>query len=139
MKFFKRANLYKASNVSFNPDTMISTSYNWWHFTKLINGKLIFNNYSYSPSTCKHQSKVRALLRDLGLEIDLVVQASKGLQSSDWPDQARASIQDKINEVTKKLDNIKRHKKLDQDRIIQLESYNKELLELNEFLASNNL
>lgn len=80
MKHYKRLNEYKASNVKFDIGTNIATSYNWWQFVKPIGGKLVFNNYSYSNSTCKHQSKVSRLLDDLGLTIDIVVNAPKGLQ-----------------------------------------------------------
>ena len=86
MKYFKRTNMYKLSNVTFNPENNESLSYDWWCFTKMIGGKLVFNNYNYSPSTIKHQYKVRALLHDLGIKIDLEVAVPKGLQ---WHDSSK--------------------------------------------------
>lgn len=83
MKFYKRLNLYKASNVSFDPESMEAHSYAWWRFTEIINGKLVFNSYRYSPSTGKHQSKVRSLLSSLGHSIDLFIEAPQGLQQLD--------------------------------------------------------
>jgi len=80
MKYFKRLETYKASNVTYDPKTEIANSYNWWQFVKRIEGKLVFNNYNYSISTCKHQSKVRSLLNDLGIKIDVILAAPKGLQ-----------------------------------------------------------
>lgn len=79
MKYFKRSNMYKASNVSFDPTTMQAHSYNWWLFVDKIDGKVVFNSYGYSHSTRKHQSKVRALLRSLNINIDLEIKAPSGL------------------------------------------------------------
>lgn len=59
------------SKVEFDPSTMIAYSYGHWEFVWLQKGKLIFNSYSYSHTTCKHQGMVRSLLRVLGLKIDL--------------------------------------------------------------------
>ena len=80
MKYFKRLKLYKSNECLYNPETMEATSYNWWVFIKLINGVLVFNNYNYSPSTIKHQYKVRDLLRELEIDIDITIEAPKGLQ-----------------------------------------------------------
>lgn len=79
MKFYSRLNVYKASNVSFNPDTIAAYSYGWWKFVSVINGKVIFNNYNYSPSTNKHQHKVRRLMAELGIDIDLMVNTCEDL------------------------------------------------------------
>lgn len=79
MKFYKRLNLYKASNVTFNPVTKEAFSYQWWKFTKIIDGKLVFNSYSYSSSTCKHQDKVAGVLSHLGLAIAHTIEAPEGL------------------------------------------------------------
>ncbi len=81
MKFFKTLNLYKASNVRFNPLNMSATSYDWWGFVGLVDGLLVFNNYFYSPSTSKHQRKVRRLLSDLNIKIDLEMPIPSGLQT----------------------------------------------------------
>jgi len=80
MKFYPRSNLYKASNVTFNPETCEAYSYGWWRFIQRINGQIVFNWYSYSNSTRKHQGKVMGLLRELGVAIDLEIEAPKGLQ-----------------------------------------------------------
>lgn len=80
MKYNHKANIYKASNVIFNPETEVATSYDWWQFVKRINGQLVFNNYYYRSTTCKHQSKVRRLLGELGIQIDQYIEAPEGLQ-----------------------------------------------------------
>lgn len=79
MKHFKRSNIYKASNVTFNPETFEAYSYRWWLFVKRIKGKTIFNSYRYSVSTSQHQSKVRSLMSQLGIKIDRFVQVREGL------------------------------------------------------------
>lgn len=81
MKFYSRSNCYKGSNVVFNVTSREAVSYNWWTFVKVIEGDVVFNDYRYSPTTAKHQSKVRRLMQKLGIGIDLVVQVPSGLQS----------------------------------------------------------
>ncbi len=79
--FKKHANRYEISNCYLQLDPLIAYSYNWWEFVKVINGKLIFNNFTYSATTTAHQYKTRRLLRQLGLVIDVEIEAPSGLQS----------------------------------------------------------
>lgn len=79
MKFYTRQGLYKASNVTLNPKTLEAFSYSWWKFLGVVEGKLVFNNYRYSNSTSKHQSKVRAQLQELGIKIDISMPIPSGL------------------------------------------------------------
>lgn len=79
MKYYKRAGIYRASNVSFNPETCEAHSYGWWCFVRKVGGKVVFNRYRYSVSTSKHQNKVRTLLAQLGIRIDLEVSTSCSL------------------------------------------------------------
>jgi hypothetical protein len=134
MKYLKRANLYKASNVSFNPETCEARSYEWWAFTKMINGVLVFNNHGYSNSTRKHQSKVRALLRELGYQIDLIVDAPCGLQNDNWPMHALKSVQSKIDAVNLQLNNTRRRKSLDSQRLELLNQLTVEKQTLEAFI-----
>ena len=78
--FRKRSGVFKAANFYFDPTEVFATSYNWWVFIKKIKGKVIFNDYNYSNSTAKHQSKARSLLYKLGIKPALVISAPKGLQ-----------------------------------------------------------
>jgi hypothetical protein len=75
----KKYNLYKAANVTFDSHTMEAYSYAWWRFTKVIDGLLVFNEYRYSATTSKHQFKVKTLMRELGIEIDLYVKTKVSL------------------------------------------------------------
>lgn len=97
MRHYKRSNEYRASNVTFNPETKQAYSYGWWRFVDVINGKVVFNNYSYSVSTSGHQSKVRSLLRSLGIQIDLFIEAPCGLQDRDLYNEVKKHYQDKID------------------------------------------
>lgn len=80
MKFFRRLGLYKSSNVSFDPSRFEAKSYNWWIFVRRVYGKLVFNDFRYSVSTANHQNKVRRLLTELGVNIDIVIECPQGLQ-----------------------------------------------------------
>lgn len=82
MKLMKRTNIYKASNLTFNPVTLDAFSYGWWQFVGVVDGKVIFNTYRYSNSTSKHQSKVRRLINQLGIKVDIFMPIPKGLPKS---------------------------------------------------------
>lgn len=84
MKYMKRAGIYQASNYNctFNPKTMEAFSYRWWKFIAVVEGKVVFNSYRYSNSTSKHQSKVRGVLNNLGIKIDLELPLPKGINST---------------------------------------------------------
>lgn len=134
MKFKPRKGKYESSNVSFDPDFCWAYSYGWWRFVDKINGKVVFNNYTYSQSTCKHQYKVRRLLHELGIEIDFVVYSQAGLQSSGWKVHAVQTLDDSIETVKTQLANPRRKKKLDEERLIRLNALEKEKTELVTFI-----
>jgi hypothetical protein len=85
MKFMKRAGIYQCSNYkcTFDPKRVEAWSYRWWQFVKRIEGKTIFNDYRYSPTTQGHQRKVRELLETLGVKIDITLPVPQGLQKFD--------------------------------------------------------
>lgn len=120
MKFMTRSRTYKASNVSFKPETCEAYSYDWWLFVANINGKVVFNAYNYSNSTCKHQSKVRSLLDALGISIDYTVSCRTSLSNSEWAAQALKTLDTFILESTTKLSNTRRKKSLDASRLKHL-------------------
>jgi len=84
MKHSKRSNIYQCSNYNctFDPTKLEAFSYRWWKFVGVVEGKVIFNNYRYSNSTSKHQSKVRRLMAELGIEIDVSMPIPQGLPGS---------------------------------------------------------
>lgn len=80
MKQLKRSGIYKAANVTFNPETKDAYSYSWWRFVAIVEGKLIFNNFRYSNTTAKHQHKVRSLLNALGIKVDIEMPLPRGIR-----------------------------------------------------------
>jgi hypothetical protein len=80
MRYYKRLKIYKASNVTFNPQTMEAHSYVWWKFVALVDGKVVFNNYRYSPSTGQHQSKIRRVMDELGIKVDMFLPIPEGIK-----------------------------------------------------------
>lgn len=76
-----KTGLFVGSNVWFNPVEISAKSYDWWYFVKKIGDKVVFNDYRYSPTTGKHQSKVKTLMRQLGFKIDVVIECPQGLQN----------------------------------------------------------
>jgi hypothetical protein len=83
MKYSKKRARYEGSNVWFDKETMTAKSYDWWVFVARIGGLVVFNTHSYSSSTGGHQRKVRALLEQLNINIDLCIDAPQGLQKID--------------------------------------------------------
>lgn len=61
-RYVKTLNALKSSNFEFYLDTNKAYSYGWWLFCTEVNGKIIFNNTTYSMSTCKHQGKALSIL-----------------------------------------------------------------------------
>jgi hypothetical protein len=82
LKFFKTLKIHKNSTgtCSFNPETKEAWSYNWC-FLKVVKGKLIFNDYSYSVTTSSHQSCVRSLLKELKIKVHAYVDQRECLTS----------------------------------------------------------
>jgi hypothetical protein len=73
LKKLKTRNVYQASNVRFDADKIEAFSYDWWKFVKVENGQTVFNEYPYSPTTRRHQTKVRVLMDKLGIKITKTV------------------------------------------------------------------
>lgn len=101
MKHYSRLGLYKASNVKFDPIKIEAISYDWWTFVKVIDGKVVFNEYPYSTTTRRHQYKVRQLMRELGIDIDLVVETKKSLTDV-------IAMRDSLFQCSDEIDMLKR-------------------------------
>ncbi len=123
MKFIKKRNQFEASNVSFDPKNISAVSYNWWEFVKVINGKVVFNDYNYSPSTIKHQSKVRRLLETLNIKVDVVLESTKSLHNEEWQDDTIRLLNGKIKLLEDALSNPRRKKSLDEKRAEMIAYY----------------
>lgn len=47
---------------------LAANSFRWWNILDNKKGLYIFNNYGYSSFTSRHQSKIRSLMNELGLD-----------------------------------------------------------------------
>lgn len=104
MKWYPRLKVYKASNVTFDPTTKCSFSYDWWMFTDVVNGKLVFNNYYYSSTTRKHQHNVKLHLASRGIKVDLFVNTRLSLSSIDsGRDALDTQMHDLVSLMVKQL------------------------------------
>lgn len=129
MRHFKKSNLYKASNVTFNPETNSAYSYDWWQFVAEINGKIVFNTYYYSPSTCGHQHKVRRLLNDLGIKIDLEVSCPSGLQSDDRDISVDQHYSQLIKKLKEQINKPRSHERKNKERRELIKEYTNRCVE----------
>ena len=125
MKHFKRKNIYKASNVSFNPETYEAYSHDWWCFVKVIGGKVVFNSYYYSPSTCGHQYKVKRLLNKLGINIDLEIECPAGLQDYNTEKSVSEHYSYKIKELKAAIMKPRSHARKNMERKELINKYAK--------------
>lgn len=80
MKLMKRSGIYKATNVTFDPQSKDAFSYAWWRFVGVVDGVLIFNNYRYSVTTAKHQRKVASIMGALGISPKLTLTLPRGIR-----------------------------------------------------------
>lgn len=71
----------RRSRCTFDPNVIDARSYDWWQFVMVCDGKVIFNNYSYSHTTSSHQRMVRLLLKQLGIKIDIEVNSAPSLSN----------------------------------------------------------
>jgi hypothetical protein len=138
MKYYKRLRKYKASNLEYCIDTKISYSYEWWQFTKLLSdGKtILFNNYSYSSSTSRHQSKIASLFREAGYYNEpslyniVYVSSPKSIGATNFYQSCVDVIHEKINAIESILQNNRRKRSLDVHRYEQLNELRLELAKL---------
>jgi len=102
MKYFKRLEVYKASNVEYSPnDKHKAYSYGWWQFSREINGVIFFNDTRYSVSTSRHQSKVRSLLRGKEVYIFDTMLNMRDLNDKDLIQAIIKDYNNKIDELHK--------------------------------------
>lgn len=134
MKYMKRAKIYKASNVTFDPETCQAYSYDWWRFVDRINGKVVFNDFSYSLTTCRHQSKVRGLLRQLGIEINLYVECPKGLQERGALEGAIRRYNNQIESLRAAIAKPRSREKTNFDRLHSISSLQRKIVSIEQLL-----
>jgi hypothetical protein len=94
MKKLKTRNEYVGCNgkVRYYADEIRATSYDWWVFVDVIDGKVVFNNYNYSNTTSRHQAEVHHLMNKLGIKIDLYVNMEQSLNESNFKEHVLHSL-----------------------------------------------
>lgn len=104
MKYFKRAGIYKNSTGTntFNPVNSRAVSYNWWVYCTFFKGKIIFNNYKYSPTTGKHQRIV--LLEHLKKTPDLFLEFTP--KSLDTQEDIIEALKQEIKLIKREIYNL---------------------------------
>lgn len=129
MVYRKRAGIFKNSTgtVSFDPKAMEAYSYEWWLFVAKIKGKVVFNSYSYSPTTSGHQSAVRRLLESLGIKIDLEIQARQGLQDLE---SALSDYESELKDLQAKLASKRTKAEVNERRAVRV----KEIVKAMKFI-----
>ncbi len=132
MKLTKNG-VYKASNVTFDPNAMTATSYDWWRFVQKVDDKIIFNDYRYSNTTSKHQHKVLRLLhwkRD-----DMIFLAvPKGLQDPTRRESAIAYYQSQINDLREMIERPRSRKDKNLERIREIQRLEYKIEQVKGFL-----
>lgn len=136
MKFLKTKNQYKASNVLLDLNNEIATSYDWWIFLKRINGKLVFNKYRYSPSTAGHQRKILKQLDQLGIKVDMFIEAPKGLQDLN---SAISYYEYEISELVNDLATTNRRETTKQNQVKLIQNYQTKIKDIKKILPKNKL
>jgi hypothetical protein len=96
LPYFKRSEIFKQPNgrVTFDPKVIEARSYGHWCFVKVIKGKVVFNDFSYSNTTGKHQSSVRSLMQQLGIKVDVFVNQRSSLSEGIRLDDLYRSIEE---------------------------------------------
>jgi hypothetical protein len=80
LKHYPRLKLYKYNtNLVYNPETRIATSYKWYEIYKVINGVRCLNTHAYSVTTSKHVGILRQFFNHCRDDI-FYFEAPQGLQ-----------------------------------------------------------
>lgn len=110
--FRPRLKVFKgcSGKVTFNPLTGDAYSFGWWRFVKVIDGRVVFNNYDYSVTTRGHQWQIQDLLGELGIEIDFTVNMSYSLTDELFYSTALEYFYEEIYKAQNKLTRANSHK-----------------------------
>ena len=122
LKFYKRLDIYKNYKGSnrVDPKTMEAHSYQWWKYLMKVDDLLIFNSYTYSNSTSKHQVHTLNLLRSMGKKPDVYIECHQGLGS--W-ETAIADYEVRIAGLEKLIATPKTRKAKNEERKATIEHF----------------
>jgi len=75
MKYYPRLKIYKSGGGknTYDPVTGEARSYRHWTYAVCIKGKIVFNGYSYSHTTSRHQQACLSLFHKLNKKVSLYV------------------------------------------------------------------
>lgn len=130
LKYFPRLNLYKASNVTFDPGTCQGYSYKWYRLVDKIGGTVVLNSYAYSNTTIRHIYKVRRVLEDLRIQY-VEIEAPTGLQNLE---RASEHYQNKNGELLSKVNNPRTKKEKNVQRYHELAQNGNKLLLIKQLM-----
>jgi hypothetical protein len=131
-KAYKNAYVSKLSyHGYYKVGTINAWSYRWWQYLKVIKGKIVFNDYSYSNQTVKHQINCKNLLKTLGINVDLYIQSVRGLQNMS---EVILDLVYQVNEITNAILKPKTRKSTNETRLMRAKSKLDELETLAKLL-----
>lgn len=93
--------------VEYYPAEGKALSYGWWQFLARIDGKLVLNVGTYSPTTTRHQYKVRSQLIHEGKPFFIVDIGSKSMECKSDIEYALGLNVTRINDLIGDLSNRK--------------------------------
>lgn len=134
MKYYKRLKIYKNHNGNnyFNPETLEAISYNWWIYLRRINNKLVFNDYTYSNTTAKHQYQLKKVLSFNGIKPDIYIESPNGLQDLN---SSVNLYKTRINDLTNLINAPKSRFKTNQKRQLQIIALQDKIKQINELIG----
>ena len=130
LKYFPRLNLYKASNVTFDPATCRGYSYKWYRLVDKIGNTVVLNTYGYSYTTIRHIYKVRRVLEDLRIQY-VEIEAPRGLQDLE---QAMRHYTFKNQELLERVNNPRTKKEKNVQRYHELAQNGNKLLLIKQLM-----
>lgn len=130
MKYYKRLGVYKNSTGSnyYDPEKQEAFSYRWWRYLQNIEGKLVFNNYSYSVTTSGHQSTLRSLL-DYPSDM-IYVRVSEGLNGIGSIHTYIKTLENECEALRKDILRPRTRKSTNKNRVWEMKNKLKEIKKL---------
>lgn len=122
LRYVKRDRQIKNSTGTFslNLDTENAYSYNWWRFLAYNEklGTYVFNNYSYSNSTAKHQNKLWSIMYELKMTYTTVF--LRDSLDSFMVDNLKASVNSYIKDMVAFIEAPRKRKKGKAENLLTL-------------------
>lgn len=114
----KKTNSLHMSNNELFLENMKAYSYDWWVYVKEIDGLIVFNEHRYSPSTGKHQSRMRSLLSKLNASPAVFINTRQSIDNFTMED-VRKQLQKELIEAREALAKCKRKGTFKESNLIE--------------------